>query len=168
MQPGSVLFFQICQDSQLENMPNTDSRNIWRRVIQHIQTSEHKNVYFLEIFYGVLLLEYFLKATIQSKCRSLLKDPFLSRKKLKLISSRSQSALWLEDPRQTVLSSCSHFVMHHKWHRLDSFVWGFCCLWLTQKYLALVCDLLSLQKAEEKRRGSLSAIIRIQENLIWG
>lgn len=50
VKPGSVLFFQICQDSQLEKMPNTDSRNIWRRVIQQIQTSEHKNVYFMRIF----------------------------------------------------------------------------------------------------------------------
>lgn len=40
-----------------------------------------------------LLLEYFLKATVQSKCRYLLKDSFLSRRKLKLIiQQQSQSA----------------------------------------------------------------------------
>lgn len=38
-----------------------------------------------EFFYAVILLQYILKATIQSKCRSLLKDTFLSRRKLKLI-----------------------------------------------------------------------------------
>lgn len=37
-----------------------------------------------EFFYAVLLLEYFLKATTQNKCRSLLKDTFLSRRNLKL------------------------------------------------------------------------------------
>jgi len=34
LQPVSVVLFQICQDSQWEEMPNAGSRNTWRRFTQ--------------------------------------------------------------------------------------------------------------------------------------